>query len=112
MGSGGGAVYCRGPSLILLPGTLHAMLGLVNRLEGLSGIGLLGVLMLFVSPVVGLLLPHLYFLSGTPAESRLRRWAIPASAAVAALALIAWGSLIRGFTTEHPRPNQIAITER
>jgi hypothetical protein len=75
--------------LMLLPGTLQAMMGLVNRLEGLSGIGLLGVLMFFVTPAVGLLLPHLYFLSGTPGESTLRRWAIPASTAVAALDLIA-----------------------
>ena len=98
------------PVLILLPGTLHAMLGLVNRLEGLSGIGLLGVLMLFVSPVVGLLLPHLYFLSGTPAESRLRRWAIPASAAVAALALIAWGSSTRASPPSIPDRTRSRIT--
>jgi hypothetical protein len=83
-------------------------MGLVNRLEGLSGIGLLGVLMLFVAPLVGLMTPHLFFLAGEPGGSRRQRWAVPAAAALAAVALFAWGLASSGFDAEQPRPNQIA----
>ena len=58
------------PAIVILPGTLQAMLGLVNRLEGLSGIGLLGALMLFVAPLAGLFVPHLHFLTGDLDPSR------------------------------------------
>jgi hypothetical protein len=95
------------PTIVLLPGTLHAMMGLVNRMEGLTGIALLGVLMLFVAPLVGLLVPHVQFVSGEVDEPR-RRWFLPATAALVAFALIAWGNATSGFDAEHPRPNQIA----
>jgi hypothetical protein len=96
------------PAFVLLPATLHQMLGLINRLEGLSGIGLLGVLALFVAPLAGLLAPHLTFPTGTPSATRGRRWAIPIAAATTAVALLAWGMATSGFDAEHPKPNQIA----
>jgi hypothetical protein len=96
------------PAFVLLPGTLHHLLGLVNRLEGLSGIGLLGLMTLFVAPLVGLLAPHLTFSAGTPGVARRRRWALPAIATVTAVALFAWGIATSGFDAAHPRPNQIA----
>ncbi len=96
------------PIFVLLPGTLQAMMGFVNRMEGLTGIGLLGVLMLFVAPLAGLLLPHLQFLSGEPNANQKRRWAIPASAGLLAVALLIWGVSTVGFDANHPRPNQIS----
>jgi hypothetical protein len=94
------------PAIVVLPGTLHAMLGLVNRLEGLSGIGLLGVLMLFVAPLAGLFVPHLHFLTGDLDGSR-RRWGVPATLAMVAVVLIGWPYTTSGFDAEHPRPDRI-----
>ncbi|HEX5165551.1 MAG TPA: M28 family peptidase, partial [Thermomicrobiales bacterium] len=95
------------PAIVLLPGTLHAMLGLVNRLEGLSGLGLLGLLMLFVAPLAGLFVPHLHFVAGERESSR-RRWALPGTIALVAIALLAWGNVTSGFDADQPRPNRIA----
>ena len=96
------------PIFVLLPGTLYNMMGFVNRMEGLMGIGLLGVLMIFVAPLVGLLIPHVRFLSGDPDRTQRRRWVIPVLTAVVAVALLGWGIATAGFDENHPRPNQIA----
>ena len=96
------------PIFVLLPGTLQAMMGFVNRMEGLTGIGLLGVLMLCVAPLAGLLLPHLQFLTGEADANQHRRWIVPASAGLLAMALLLWGVSTVGFDANHPRPNQIS----
>jgi hypothetical protein len=96
------------PALVILPGTLLAMLGLVNRLEGLSGLGLLGLMMLFVAPLAGLFVPHLHFVAGQPETPCRRRWALPGTVALIAVALLAWGNLTSGFDAGHPRPDRIA----
>jgi len=95
------------PAMVILPGTLHAMLGLVNRLEGLSGMPLLGVLMLFVAPLAGLFVPHLHFVAGPADSTRPRRWAFPGVVGLLAIALLGWGTATSGFDVEHPRPDRI-----
>jgi hypothetical protein len=93
------------PALLLLPGTLYAMTGFANRLEGLMGMPILGVVMLFVAPPVALLVLHLDFLSG---DSGWRRWAVPVTAALLALVLIGWGNATSGFDVDQPWPDRIA----
>ena len=101
---GGAAV----PIFVLLPGTLHNMMGFANRMEGLTGFGLLGLLMIFVAPSVGLLIPHVRFLTGDVERTDGRRWIVPVTTAVLAIALLGWGVANAGFDDAHPRPNQIA----
>jgi hypothetical protein len=96
------------PSLILLPGILQSILGLTNRIEGLTGFPLLGALMLFVAPLAALLVPHLRLIAGGPDAPAWQRWAVSGAAALGAVLLLGWGVLSAGFSVEQPRPNQIA----
>ncbi|MBX6342444.1 MAG: M28 family peptidase, partial [Thermomicrobiaceae bacterium] len=73
------------PAIVLLPGTLHQIVALINRFEGAAEIPLLGLAMLVVAPLFPLLLPHLRFVAGESASRR--RWAVPVSAAALAVAL-------------------------
>lgn len=93
------------PAILILPGTLYQIVGLVNRFEGLTGFPLVGITMLFVAPLAGLFLLHLDMLEELTGG---RRWVIPAVAAAVAIALIGWGNATSGFDAEQPRPNQIA----
>jgi hypothetical protein len=95
------------PAAILLPGTLYQMVALVVRFEGMLGLPVLGLAMLFVAPLAALLLPHLHFLGGDSPSRRLR-WAVPATAALAALALLGWAWTTSGFDAVHPRPDNVA----
>lgn len=95
------------PALVLLPATLAQITALVVRFEGMLGMPILGLTMLFVAPVVALLVPHLHFLGGESAIRR-QRWAVPASAALVALALFGWGIATSSFDADHPRPDNIA----
>ena len=95
-------VVATAPAAMLLPGTIHGIVALLNRFEGLMGLPMLGLAMLFVAPLIGLFGPHFDLLSGR------RRWGVPGVAALVAVALIAWGNATSGFDAAHPRPNRIA----
>jgi hypothetical protein len=84
---------------------MHQMLALFNRFEGITGMPLFGLSMIFVAPVVGLLVPHLIPDVDT---TGMRRWFVPVTAAVIAVVLLGWGSATSGYDAEHPRPNRIA----
>jgi hypothetical protein len=60
-----------------------------------------GILMILVVLLLGLLIPHLYFISN------IKRWLVPTTALFISLAFIATGSLTAGFTANHPQPNSI-----
>jgi hypothetical protein len=94
------------PVLLLLPATLYQMNALINRFEGLTGFPLVGMLMLFVAPLIALLLPQIDFLSAIVGPTR--RWIVPSAAALMAIALVLWGNATSGFDANHPRPDQIA----
>lgn len=95
------------PALVLLPATLAQMTALAVRFEGMLGMPVLGLTMLFVAPIAALLLPHLHILGGESATRRLR-WAVPATAALVAVALFGWSIATSGFDAEHPRPDSVA----
>ncbi|HMM41244.1 MAG TPA: M28 family peptidase [Thermomicrobiales bacterium] len=95
------------PALVLLPATLAQMTALAVRFEGMLGMPILGLTMLFVAPIVALLLPHLHILGGA-SESRRLRWAVPGTATLVAVALFGWGIATSGFDAKHPRPDSIA----
>lgn len=99
-------IIAAAPALILLPATLAQMTALMVRFEGILGVPVLGLTMIFVAPVVALLLPHLHLLGGAAAGRR--RWVVPGTAAVIAVALFGWGIATAGFDAEHPRPDVIA----
>jgi hypothetical protein len=98
------------PTIALLPGTAYQVVALLNRLDYMAALGggfpLLGVWALFVAPLVALALPQIRLLSGD--GSRLARWAVPLTTALAAVLVFGWGMATSGFDAEHPRPNSIA----
>jgi Peptidase family M28 len=94
------------PVVVLLPLTLYLVAMLLTRAEGLSGAPMLGLLGLFVVPVLFLLFPQFDFLgaNGSPRA----RWLVPAVAAGMAVVLFGWAAARSGFDSEHPRPDRIA----
>lgn len=52
------------PALVLLSGTLHQAVGLLNRFEDAAGLPVFGLTMVFVAPAVLLLVPQLDMLGG------------------------------------------------
>lgn len=93
------------PVLVLLPGTMYQMLALFNRFEGIAGLPLFGLSMLFVAPAIGLLVPYL---SLGIDSTGLRRWTIPLVAGLLAVVLIGWGNATSGYDAGQPRPDRIA----
>lgn len=82
------------------------MTALTARFDGMMGMPILGLTMLFVAPIVALLLPHLHFVGGS--SSGLKRWVVPGAAALVAVALLGWGIATTGFDATHPRPDTVA----
>ncbi len=95
------------PALLLLPATLAQVTALAVRFEGMLGAPVLGLVALVVAPIVALLVPHLHLLGGA-AEPGRWRWAVPATAALVAVALFGWSVATVGFDAEHPRPDMLA----
>jgi hypothetical protein len=90
------------PAIVLLPETIHSIVALLNRFEGLMGLPMLGLAMLFVAPLIGLFGPHFELLAPR------HRLTVAGIAALVAIALIGWGNATSGFDATHPRPDRIA----
>lgn len=95
------------PGIVLLPGTLYQVVGLLNRFEGAMGLPLFGAVGVFVVPVLLLLLPHYELLAGRRGE---QRWVVPAALGLMTVLLIGWCNLTAGFDAERPRPDHIAYS--
>lgn len=82
------------PGIILLTPTIY----LVFKALTLS---MSGVVMILVVLLLGLLIPHLYFIAN------LNKWLLPSASIIISLSLILAGSLTAGFDAKHPQPNSL-----
>jgi hypothetical protein len=94
------------PGLILLPTILYINVTLLNRFEGMFGMPLLGLIVLFVAPQALLLTPQIVFLSPVGGRA-LWRWLPPVGALLLGLILIGRASLSSGYSPALPRPDRI-----
>ncbi|PPS40963.1 M28 family peptidase [Chroococcidiopsis sp. TS-821] len=108
-------VFAAVPGIFLLiPAMLYPNLAWMVRFETFTNLPFLALALIFIALLMGLLIPHIDFLTNTfnhhpnRQTRQSNRWYLPGTLALISLLILGVATAMSGFDANHPRPNRIA----